>query len=107
MADLELTRSDSGRHVTLHAGGTLHLRLDENASSGYRWAIAALDRTVLEVVAETFTAHGGGAGSGGIAEWTLRAVKAGATRLELTQSRRWQGVTAQDERFVLDVTAAG
>ena len=107
MADLEVTRSDSGRHVTLHTSGTLHLRLDENASTGYRWTIASLDRTIVEVVAETFAAHGSGAGSGGIAEWTLRALKTGTTRLELAQSRRWQGVTADDDRFVLDITVAG
>ena len=109
MAELTLTETQNGGRFTIHVGDAIDLHLPENASTGYRWSIATLDRDRLSVEREGRRAGGGGVGGGGTATWTLRATTAGATRLRLTKSRKWETGKPPLEQFSveLEITHAG
>ena len=103
MAELTLTEAQHGGRFTVHVGDTIDLRLSENASTGYRWSIASLDRALLQVEAEDYDAGNGAVGSGGTVAWVLRANRAGSGRLELVKSRAWEGQKEADERFAVEL----
>ena len=44
-----VTEVDNGTTVEVHVGETLVLRLPENATTGYRWAIEALNAISLKL----------------------------------------------------------
>ena len=59
-----ITQTDNGKAVQVHAGDTLVIQLDENASTGYTWAVNKIDTTVLLLQGSTYTASGNVPGSG-------------------------------------------
>ena len=44
-----LTSADNGRTVDLRVGDQVTLRLPENPSTGYRWAVDAADASLVEI----------------------------------------------------------
>ncbi len=75
-----------GSLVRLQRGDTLVVSLGANATTGYSWRVAAVDRHVLAPDASGYVAarHAPGiVGSGGVAVLTFRAVAAGRTALKL------------------------
>jgi len=51
MAEVALTREDNGRAVAVKVGDTVSVRLPENPSTGYSWAIDSLDAKRLDATA--------------------------------------------------------
>ena len=104
MPDQTLTEADNGRRVALRVGDTITIRLSENASTGYRWSVAGVDRTHVSVdgphAERTSEAIGGAATS----VWTVRATQPGTTRVELQKSRSWE--QSAIERFAADITVS-
>lgn len=104
MPDLTLTEGQADGRFTIHVGDRVTLRLAENASTGYRWNVAELDRSVLDTETAAFQPGADRPGSGGSASWVFRARKAGSTRLELIKSRKWEGHKDSDQRFSVHIT---
>jgi inhibitor of cysteine peptidase len=87
-------------------GDTVELRLPENPSTGYRWAIDALDETHVAIGETGF--HGRtDVGGGGEAYWRLRAVGAGQTAITLKRWRPFEGDRSIVERFAITLRITG
>jgi inhibitor of cysteine peptidase len=104
MPDLTLTEADNGRPVAVHVGDAITIRLPENASTGYRWSAAGVDRAHLSVDPPRIERTSEAVGSAGTSVWTVRATQPGTTRLELRKARSWE--QSAIERFTIDITVA-
>lgn len=62
---ITITQTDNGKAIQVHAGDTLVIQLDENASTGYTWAVNKIDTTILLLQSSTYTASGNLPGSAG------------------------------------------
>jgi predicted secreted protein len=83
-----VTRSDSGKTVTLSHGEKLVVKLKECAPCGYRWKTAlAPDKSILKRLSSTYIepdTDPGTVGGSGTRKITYRAGVAGTTKLRLS-----------------------
>lgn len=86
-----LTNPDARTDVTMRVGGTLIIKLDANATTGYFWQVGGeLDTTILEEVSSEYTTDDhppGMVGGGGTRVFEFKAVDTGQTILPLGYSR--------------------
>jgi inhibitor of cysteine peptidase len=107
MANETLTQADAGKAVELKEGDVISVRLEENPTTGYRWAVDELDEQVLELQSSDFVgAQGGGAGAAGERRLTFRAKRAGTTALRLQYRREWEKENPAG-RYSVKVTVGG
>lgn len=91
MANETLTQADAGKAVEVKAGDVISVRLEENPTTGYRWAVGELDAQVLELQSSDFVGpQGSGMGAAGERRLTFRAKQAGTTALQLQYRREWE-----------------
>ena len=112
---LVLTAADNGRHLDISQGCEVQLTLNENASTGYRWSLAPLDPTLLELVsAQALANPGDGAssqvpgvapavGSPGQVVYRFKALRPGRTVISLGLLRSWEGDRSSIDRFRLNL----
>ncbi len=97
----------SGTGVDVARGDVLAIRLRENASTGYRWALDNADGLALEQSDNAGTDAGAGAGgapgAAGLREFRFRAVAPGTHQLRLKHGRDWQGDGSVIGHFLLNV----
>jgi inhibitor of cysteine peptidase len=100
MATMTLSPADNGKSVTVRAGDTLTLQLDEIPTTGFRWAV---DQSNPDLVAlqrtDYFPAPATGVGGGGRRVFVFQAKKAGTGRLALKLWRDWEGERSVTQRF--------
>jgi inhibitor of cysteine peptidase len=99
--------SFNGRQVEIRVGETLEVRLSENASTGYRWAIlpesARKFDKVLHERGQAAEGAGSPPGKPGTRDFRFEAVEPGAVELELEYRRPWEAGKAPTRRFKLRV----
>jgi inhibitor of cysteine peptidase len=82
-----------GQEVVLHSHEMLEVRLSENASTGYRWAMPAeLNAnwtTMLREVEDTFESAGPTPGKPGTRVLRFEAIQPGTAELVLEYRRSW------------------
>jgi len=100
---VSLTAADNGKTVELHVGDAAVLRLPENATTGYRWAVDAADGSVVEIAEGEYIATPNRVGAGGEAQWIVRAKAAGATQVKLKHWREWEGERSVIERYEISL----
>jgi inhibitor of cysteine peptidase len=102
VSTIALTRADSGKVVETRAGDTLVVRLGENPTTGYQWAIDTLnaDEVVLQSV-EYLRAGDAAVGGGGERRFTFKAQRAGTATVQLKLWRVWEGDASIVERFTV------
>src|SRR5690349_4206950 len=93
---MTLTENDSGRTFDANAGSTFTVRLKENPTTGYRWAVESLSG--LELLEDNFE-RGTAAGSPGVRVFQFRVPASGSHDLRLHSWREWQGNSSISERF--------
>jgi len=98
-----LTAADNGKTVELHVGDAAVLRLPENATTGYRWAVDAADGSVVEIAEGEYIATPNRVGAGGEAQWIVHAKAAGATQVKLKHWREWEGERSVIERYEISL----
>ncbi|CAN5554067.1 hypothetical protein BH10PSE4_BH10PSE4_19390 [soil metagenome] len=103
---LTLTEQDNGRRQVARVGDTVELRLSENATTGYRWALDAHDAAFLEALDETADYPSAAVGSAGEAVFRFRVARAGSGRLSLKYWRSWEGEGSILERFSVTLDVA-
>ena len=102
VATITLTRADDGGVVALRVGDRLVLRLDENPTTGYRWAMEAHDEEVVSLQHQEYRPFPHAAvGGGGQRSWTFIAHKAGTDTLQLKLWRAWEGESSITRRFTV------
>ena len=100
---LLIVEKDNERTIEILAGASFRIRLPENASTGYQWAVDHFDGETLELVS-TEPHYGAKAlGSGGEVEFVVKGKRAGAGEIELKKWRQWEGDASVIERFHLRV----
>jgi inhibitor of cysteine peptidase len=88
---LTVTESDAGKTVDVAAGDTVEIRLPENATAGYRWALETIDRSVCDLIEEERQGPDKVIpGAPGTHVWRLKAARAGDCRIEIVYRRAWQ-----------------
>jgi predicted secreted protein len=50
-ANADADRSRSDKAIDVAAGDTVEIQLPENATTGYRWTLKTIDKSVCEVIA--------------------------------------------------------
>jgi inhibitor of cysteine peptidase len=101
---VELTEADNGKIIELSRGERLSLRLGENPTTGYRWALSKNDPEILASSGDQYTQAGdGGIGGGGHRAFTFEARKEGRASLEFKHWREWEGERSVTQRFALTV----
>jgi inhibitor of cysteine peptidase len=103
MSTVTLTQSENGATVEVPAGGTVVIRLEENPTTGFRWAIDSVDQQVLKLQSDDYSGSGGGAGAGGLRTFTLGTVAAGTTHIQLKLWREWEGDASITQRFAATI----
>ena len=94
-----LTAADNGRTVELHVGDEVALRLPENATTGYRWAIDSPDANLVDIKEGEYVSTSEKMGGGGEAQWLIKAKTPGATSIKLKRWRQWEGESSVVERY--------
>lgn len=81
---------NNGETIDVPVGGTLELTLDSNPTTGYAWhTTQSPDQSLLQVSEEFISSPESAlyTGAGGQSRWTMKALKAGTTTLELVYKR--------------------
>jgi inhibitor of cysteine peptidase len=103
LAGMTLTQADNGKSVTIGPGETVRISLDENPSTGFRWALEQGNDEILELLTSDYIQGSGpGVGGGGKRVWKFTAKKSGDARLVMKRWRTWEGDKSTVER--LEVT---
>lgn len=100
MPQLVLTDSDNGKTVSVQVGNLVTVRISENPTTGYRWAIDQQDNHLLELQTSDYKATTEGLmGGGGERSFTFRAAQQGNTEIRLKLWREWVGNNSIVNRY--------
>jgi predicted secreted protein len=95
-----LTANDHERRVEVGAGTVLTVRLPEQPTTGYRWAIESAGG--LEPGGDRVE-PGGAIGGAGTRELLFRATRQGTHELRLKLWREWEGEASVIDRFAVTI----
>lgn len=101
---LVLTRADNNRIAELRAGERLEVRLPENPTTGYAWAVDETDRRLLALDNTRYAPPElGSIGARGQRILIFTARQPGEVALKLKYWRIWEGDASVTERFAITV----
>lgn len=98
-----LTTADNGKRIALKVGAEATLRLRENSSTGYRWAVEAADSSLVEVTPSERAPASNAPGAAGEAQWTIKAKAPGSTTVTFKRWRPWEGDKSAVERYSVTI----
>jgi inhibitor of cysteine peptidase len=99
MSALTLTQSDKDSSLEVRQGDVITVRLPENPTTGYRWAIKEMDEEIIEPARESSDfalSPDAGIGGGGERRLDFRVKKAGVAHVQLELARSWEEGSAID-----------
>jgi inhibitor of cysteine peptidase len=92
MSTVTLTASDDGRAIDLRVGDSVVLRLAENPTTGYQWALEPGSDDVLTLQGSDYAGPtSSNVGGGGQRVFTFKAARAGSATVHLSLRRAWEG----------------
>jgi inhibitor of cysteine peptidase len=103
MTSVVLTERDNGGSFEVKRGEEVTVRLDETASSGYRWAVDSRNDPVLHFQSDGVVSSSPAIGSKSAVEFDFQAAQAGSTEIRLKLWRDWEGDTSIADRFAATV----
>ncbi len=106
MASVTVRKEDNRESVSMRVGDVLHIVLPENASTGYRWRIDAIDRTILRESESTFKLESQAVGAGGIRTMSYQATGVGSCHIRFVLTRPWEEDRHRDEMDLAVVVSA-
>ena len=98
-----VTERDDGRTLDLQVGEAIRVKLPENATTGYRWAIESINPQLIEAREAAPNYPANAIGAGGEVEWVFLAKAPGTTQITLKLWRHWEGDASIVQRFRLRV----
>lgn len=98
---MTLTEQDNDRTIELPLNAEIEVRLNENRSTGYRWAIDSAD--AFEFIDSRFEAVAK-PGAPGVRAFRFRASRSGSSALRLKKWREWEGPESIVDRFGIAIT---
>ncbi|MHC1728315.1 MAG: protease inhibitor I42 family protein [Syntrophobacteraceae bacterium] len=104
-AAVTVTKSDSGKQISVREGEILEVRLELAAGTGYSWEIINLDKEHLKLLDSKSAPLKQGAVLGGpmLMTWRIKAVNKGQTELKAYLYRSWEGIEKAAETFLLRI----
>jgi predicted secreted protein len=93
----------NGQSFQLGVGDELHVVLNENRTTGFRWRIQKSGEPVVRPIEDRFDAKASLSGGGGVHTWRYEAVAVGQSTIEMTYERSWES-TKVTPRFAIRVT---
>jgi inhibitor of cysteine peptidase len=103
MATITLTPADSGKTVEVRAGDAIVVRLEENPTTGYRWAAEPGGDQIVALESSDYVSPGAAVGGGGERVFTFRARQAGSAPIRLKLWREWEGQGSIARTFTVTV----
>ena len=100
-------RSDDGKTFAIPVGGDFVVELDENPTTGYLWAIDAMDMDRLGFVRSSFRPGSGAIGGGGQRVFLFQAKAIGEAHLGLKLLREWVGAASVIDRCAFRLRITG
>jgi len=101
---LVVTRADNNRTAELRTGERLIVRLPENPSTGYTWAVDETDRRLLMLDSTDYAApEEGFVGARGQRTFTFTVRQPGEVALKLKYWRFWEGDASVTERYIVNL----
>jgi inhibitor of cysteine peptidase len=85
--------ADNTGNIAAKVGDTFMIKLESNHTTGYSWRLADLKRGIIEIVSNVYEpskTQSGIVGSGGIEEWTFKAIAKGKVIITLEYVRPWE-----------------
>jgi inhibitor of cysteine peptidase len=107
MPDTILTRADHETTVELQPGTTAVVELEENPTTGFRWAIEQPLPAGISLLDSDYAPGGDAVGGGGLRQFRLRADAPGSGVLSLKLWREWAGDASVVDRFRVTVRIRG
>ncbi len=106
MAEIILTQLDNHMRVQVQVNQPIVIRLAENPTTGYRWAVDDPDDNIMLAQDSYVQGSNSGIGAGGQHIFTFTISSVGIYPLSLKQWRAWEGERSVIGRFTvtLDVT---
>lgn len=105
--EVQLTKADHGKTVTVALDGTVIVALASNPSTGYSWAVVATEPANLELDGEpTYVPPGSTTpvvGAAGTEVFTFKAIKTGSSKLSMAYARSFETGVAPEETFEITV----
>jgi inhibitor of cysteine peptidase len=96
------------RILTLAVGQQAAIELEENPSTGYRWAVdsgASSNLSILHIKDLGFSENAGGRrllGAPGIHRWSVEAVRAGSASVTLVYRRPWEASSVRRHEVTIE-----
>ena len=107
MTAVVVTKDDNNRSIQVCCNQELIVRLPENRSTGFLWAVENPDQTALKLQSDAFTPPAGGRiGAGGYRTLTYFALKPVEVKLNLKLRRPWEQKSTADS-FSISVRIVG
>lgn len=95
--------TDPAQPIEVQAGEMIHIVVDSNPSTGYRWEIVG-DLNRVEFVSTEYTADEPVApGSGGVDVWIFKAVSVGQTQITLGSYPPDANVTEPEQTVTFNI----
>lgn len=80
-------------NITVNAGETFTVKLDENPTTGYQWSYAVSDENVVALSKDEYAADrtaGDIEGAGGQRVLTFKALSKGTAAIDMVYERSWE-----------------
>jgi inhibitor of cysteine peptidase len=107
MSEVTLTEVDNGKSIAVQVGQKVILRLNENPTTGFRWAVDTGNNEIIELhSSEYIRAPGSAVGGGGQRVFVFEAKRSGSVRLLLKLWREWEGDKSIASRFDVSIHVA-
>jgi inhibitor of cysteine peptidase len=98
MSEITLTQNDRGGSFEASPGDEVLIRLEENPTTGYRWALDEVDERVLDPTDTDYSMSGeAGIGGGGVRTFAFTARSPGTTRVRLQLRQEWDPENPEDD----------
>jgi inhibitor of cysteine peptidase len=98
--DRYLSEADDGKVLEAAPGDAIIVRLEENPSTGYRWAVDEIEGDAVIAEADDFVrSPARGVGGGGHRTFTFSAKEPGMALIAVKRWREWGGEDSVVERF--------
>ncbi len=80
-------------NISVSAGDTFVIKLDENPTTGYKWSFTVSDDSVIELSKDEYMQENqdsGVVGAGGTRVLTFKAKAAGSAQINMVYERSWE-----------------
>ncbi len=105
--NVAFSETDSGREVCVQVGQAIVVRLPENPTTGFEWAVRGMDSATLSLQSTSYSPESAeSAGRGGVRTFEIKARAPGRAPLLLELRRPWEPDAEAASSFELDLSVS-